>query len=135
MYELSYKSKYLENLETIDEESQQIVDDYWGIICSVNVTDYSHFSFSVPALTKDKDFIHGLKVRVWYYDDTDTYEHSWFDGEKNSDDTWTISNDLLIYKAGKFVLNQLLIFVIVLFIYFVFDLIIRHTPLKFMTGK
>jgi hypothetical protein len=37
--------------------------------------------------------------------------------------------------TGKFILNQLLIFLLVVFICFIFDLIIRHTPLRFMAGK
>lgn len=69
------------------------MDDYSDFVCTTSVKDASHFSFYLPRLTKDTDIISGVKVKVWYYDNANSYEHRWFDGEKNSDGTWSIVND------------------------------------------
>lgn len=91
--EISHKSDYLAGLETIDADSEKIVDDYSDFVCDTNVIDDSHFSFSFPALTVDADKISSVKARVWYYDSDDSYVHWWFDGIMNDDGSWTIEND------------------------------------------
>lgn len=77
-------------METIDSDTQKLVAEYSDFTCSAKVQDDTHFNFEVPKLEKDSYLIKTIQVKVWYYDDGGYYDHEWFPGEENDDESWTV---------------------------------------------
>lgn len=101
--EISRKSKLLSNLESIDKDTQKIINKFKGLRTSKEIKAKGDVEIKTSWIKQSKD-LSDVKIKVWYYDKSGRYVHNWLDGNKDENDCYhfKITNDPDFKSAEKF---------------------------------